>query len=190
MGTRFLLGLPRAPRGQDGDAIQILEVDNSGHPRIELSVAIPPELGDGPLNGSDFALTESGSPRPTAVVAERNDIDVVLAIDTSGSMRPNDALARGKRGSDQLVDGLPADARIGVVGFGRPPCWPALTTNRADTLEAIDSIDLQRQHGIVGRPGRVGRSVGADRGPSRYVVVLTDGTDDGSSNTRPTPWPP
>ncbi len=43
-GLVCMLALPMAAAAQGGE-IQILEVDNTDHPRIELRVAIPPNVG-------------------------------------------------------------------------------------------------------------------------------------------------
>ncbi|MFT7599374.1 MAG: tight adherence protein B [Acidimicrobiales bacterium] len=180
-----VLGVMSAASARQDDNIQILDVDNGDHPTIELSVAIPAAFGSEPLTISDFALTEEGKPSPVAVSQERNAIDVVLAIDTSGSMRPNDALGRAKSAAAQLVAGLPADARIGVVGFGSATLIAGeITSDKAATLAAINSLqfsgDTALWDALVESVGVLGTSSRSNR----YVVVLTDGTDDGSVSTK------
>lgn len=179
-----LLSLLAGPAGaQSDDEIQILSVDTDEYPEIALVVAIPPELGDGPLTGSDFAITEQGTPRPTAIRSIRDDIEVVLAIDTSGSMRPNDALERAKAAALSLVDGLPEGTPVGVVGFGSEVLVASpMTGDRSATFDAISSLDFSGDTALWDALVVSADVFEAESNVSRYVVVLTDGVDDGSTS--------
>ena len=174
--------LPSAALAQTEEPeIQLLSVDNTQHPRIELLVAIPPEMGDGPLVGTDFALTEAGNPRPALVQAERDSIEVVITIDTSGSMRPGDALGRAKEAAKQLVNGLPETARIGVVGFGSTVLVASpLSTDRAVTNQAIDSLTFSGDTALWDALAQSSQLFDPAVTSGRYVVILSDGVDDGS----------
>ncbi len=176
------LALPMAAGAQGGE-IQILEVDNTNHPRIELRVAIPPELGTGPLSGSDFALAEEGITQPAAVTAETNQVQVVLAIDTSGSMKPTGALAVAKAAASQLIQSLPEEARVGVIGFGSEVLVAApMTAEKTAAIDAIASLDFSGDTALWDSLIEASSLFEADDDQSSlFVVVLTDGTNDGGA---------
>lgn len=182
----FLTGIatpPASAQSTDQD-VQILAVENDDHPAIVLTVAIPPEFADGPLGSSDFAVTEEGNPRPAGTTDLRNDIEVVLAIDTSGSMRPNDALAKAKLAALAMIDQLPNETRIGVVGFGSEVLVASpLTIDRETLTEAIDRLDFSGDTSLWDALTVSADQFRAKDDVSRYVVVITDGVDDGSSAT-------
>ncbi|MBP0636147.1 VWA domain-containing protein [Cupriavidus sp. AcVe19-6a] len=88
--------------------------------------------------------------RPTATVTLPSDtVTLVLAMDTSRSMDATDVpptrLAAAKQAARDLIVGLPASVRLGIVTFAAtatvvlPP-----TSNRQDMLDALDRMQLQR----------------------------------------------
>ncbi|MFJ4290882.1 VWA domain-containing protein [Cupriavidus sp. NPDC089707] len=88
--------------------------------------------------------------RPTATVTLPSDtITLVLAMDTSRSMEATDVpptrIAAAQQAARDLVVGLPASVRLGIVSFAAtatvvlPP-----TSNRQDMLDALDRVQLQR----------------------------------------------
>ena len=165
-----------------GDDIQVLSVDSSNYPEIVLSVAIPPEFADGPLTGNDFAVTEEGIPRPTASTDLRNAIEVVLAIDTSGSMEPNDALGAAKRAAEALIAQLPPETQIAVVGFGTEAVVASpLTADRDQLAQAIVSLGFAGNTALWDSLALSAEQFSTTGKASRYVVVLTDGVDEGSA---------
>ncbi len=172
------------PAAAQDDDVQILAVNATGHPEIVLTVAIPPDFADGPLSGADFAITEEGNPRPAGTTDLRNDIEVVLAIDTSGSMRPNDALGKAKAAARSMIEQLPAETRIGVVGFGSDVFIASpLTTDRETLTDAIDRLEFSGDTSLWDALVESADQFRAKADVSRYVVVITDGVDDGSTTT-------
>ncbi|MCY1221856.1 hypothetical protein D9M68_271870 [compost metagenome] len=88
--------------------------------------------------------------RPTATVTLPSDtITLVLAMDISRSMEATDVpptrIAAAQQAARELVVGLPASVRLGIVSFAAtatvvlPP-----TGNRQDMLDAMDRVQLQR----------------------------------------------
>jgi len=88
--------------------------------------------------------------RPTATITLPSDtITLVLAMDTSLSMQATDVaptrIAASQQAARDLIVGLPASVRLGIVSFAAtatvvlPP-----TDNRQDMLDAIDRFQLQR----------------------------------------------
>ncbi len=92
--------------------------------------------------------------RPRAMLLMPTAIEsVILAIDTSGSMRASDIkpsrIEAAQAAARSFVDGMPAKLRAGVVtisgtaAVAQPP-----TTERDDLYRAIDSLQLQRGSAI------------------------------------------
>ena len=83
----------------------------------------------------------------------RTKLEVMLAIDTSGSMRH--AIEAAKAAANEFVVAMPADVRIGLEAFGddvtvlSPP-----TTDRAAAHRADQRDRRRRRHRAVRRRGR------------------------------------
>jgi len=122
------------------------------------------------------------------VVVKSEGLDIMLAIDTSGSMR-NDDFRTGSGARNRLevakavvaefVDGRPYD-RIGLVVFGEEAFTHVpLTLDHATLVDVLGSVQL----GIAGRGGTaigIAISVAAKRleeldAEDKLVILLTDG---------------
>lgn len=88
--------------------------------------------------------------RPSAsVVLPSQFKTIVLAIDTSGSMRATDVeptrLSAAQSAAKAFVQEVPKDVRIGIVEFGATASQVQMpTSNREDLIAAIDRFILQR----------------------------------------------
>ncbi len=124
----------------------------------------------------------------TDTVVESEGLDILLAVDTSGSMQEEDLsigratqdrLAVAKRVLRDFIEGRPHD-RIGVVVFGEEAfTFVPLTTDHASLLEVMRGVEI----GVAGAQGTaIGSAiaVGAKRlkdldAPSKILILLTDG---------------
>ena len=75
--------------------------------------------------------------------------DVILAIDTSGSMRATDVkpnrLSAAQSAARAFVESQPPHSRIGIVSIaGSAAVVQSLTDNREDLLRSIERLQLQR----------------------------------------------
>jgi Ca-activated chloride channel homolog len=92
--------------------------------------------------------------RPSAVVTlPTHQRTVILAMDTSGSMRATDVepsrMAAAQAAAKAFVSDQPRGTRIGVVTFaGTAAIAQAPTDNREEILSAIDRFQLQRATAI------------------------------------------
>jgi tight adherence protein B len=120
-----------------------------------------------------------GTPAHAQVPAD--DLEVMLAVDTSGSMR--DAIGAAKAAANDFVDAMPPGVRIGVETFGddvtvlsRP------TSDRAGLKYRIDAIvadgDTALYDAVVAATDEF--TIGAKQ---KVLVLLSDGKDDGSTAT-------
>jgi tight adherence protein B len=173
--------LPAAPAAGDASAVHIRRVDASDFRTVALTVSV-----DGSVDPADLNVTENGQPvslldiRPLSDTGQR--IDVVLAIDTSDSVRgaPLGAAVDAAQG---FLEALPPDIGVGVVTFAdRPTVVLPVTADRSAARQAIDSIGAT-SHGTA-LYDAVAASVNMFSGDAQHnVVLLTDGADVGSRGT-------
>lgn len=121
-------------------------------------------------------------------VVESEGLDILLAIDTSGSMgntdfkigiRPTDRLTVAKAVVAEFIEGRPND-RIGLVVFGEEAFTHVpLTLDHDSLLSTLDQVQL----GMAGAQGTaVGTAIAVSakrlkelEAPERLVILLTDG---------------
>jgi Ca-activated chloride channel family protein len=134
-------------------------------------------------------LVGAARPRHMTTVPRRQ-ATIVLAIDTSGSMVATDVppnrLAAAEAASLRLVNQLPADARVAVVGFAqRPVVATAPTSDRTVVASALHNLRLSggtaigdaltQSLALVDPQGT--RATGAQ--PPAAIVLLSDGANTG-----------
>ena len=166
----------------DGDRIiQILESDVSAYPDVSLVAAVPPALA-GELSADSFGLTENGTLRFVDVAKLRDTIEVVVVIDTSGSMAgaPIDAATAA---ATEFVSSLEPETRVAVIGFGATVETAAgFDASRRETNNAITTLAATGETALYDALVAAAGSFGP--GDSRrFVVVLSDGTDTASSSS-------
>jgi Ca-activated chloride channel family protein len=140
--------------------------------------------------GLTLAVLAMARPRVSerSLHVESEGLDILLAVDTSGSMRAQD-FSSGGRAVDRLsvakgvlaefIEGRPYD-RIGVVVFGEEAFTHVpLTLDHQTLLDVLESVQI----GIAGENRTaIGQAiaVGAKRlkdleAPDRVLILLTDG---------------
>ncbi len=163
--------------------IQVLSVADSDE-TVVLDVAVPLADDGSAPSASMFGLTFNGAVvddfRLSAVTTP---VDVIVVIDTSGSMVPNGAMAEAKRAAATLLERLPDNAQVGVIGFGDTvTVFNRPTGNRETALANIRNLrpggetalwDALVAAADLSRPSAAGP----------YVIVLTDGADSQSRAT-------
>ena len=143
------------------------------------------------LRAVAMALVVVALARPQHVeretVRESEGVDIMLAIDTSGSMRTADMqsggrtytrLDAGKAVMRSFVEGRPDD-RVGVVAFGGEAFVQSpLTLDHAMLDEFIAAMDI----GMAGQATAVGDAIAVAAkhmkdlpAPSKVVILVTDG---------------
>lgn len=174
------LATPAGAQTTDNE-IQILNLVSDEGGRVTLELAIPATIGRLEPVVSNFALTENGDRVDIEVEPITSLVDVVVVIDTSGSMQGR-ALDAARAAAAEFVEQLPGDARVGVVSFGTTAEVEASPDfNRDPALESLATLraggETSLWDGLV-LATDLARGVGADR---PYVVVLSDGDDTVSS---------
>jgi tight adherence protein B len=111
-------------------------------------------------------------------------VAVMLAVDTSGSMRVNQNILRAQAAADAFAQKLKQGTRLGLLAFStRPQVVQNLTTDRELVRTAIGSLtatgDTALYDAVVLASGLLGREQG-----QHNLVLLSDGRDEGSRATR------
>jgi Ca-activated chloride channel family protein len=113
--------------------------------RARIRRALPPVLF---LIGLVALIAAVARPQAVVMLPSLHK-DVILAIDTSGSMRATDVkpnrLGAAQSAARAFIERQPAHSRIGLVAFaGSASVVQSLTDSREDLLQAIDRLQLQR----------------------------------------------
>ena len=163
----------------DSTSVHIREIQPSAFPTVGVTVSLP-----GNVSASSIAIRANGSPveilsvRP--LVQSGRMIDVVLAIDTSQSVA-GDPLAESVAAAIGLVRAVPPNVSIGVVTFSdQARLLSPLTDDRTSLIRALSSISQTRTgtalYDAVDAAARL-----FSGSAQRNLILLTDGTDVGSS---------
>ncbi|MCP3993265.1 MAG: VWA domain-containing protein [Actinomycetia bacterium] len=162
--------------------IQILDLSADDTGTVTFELALPAEMTEVAPTSANFTLTENGDRRDVEIIPLSGRVDVVIALDTSGSMA-GDPIEAAKQAAAAFIESLPSRARVGIVSFGStvevavPP-----GQDRSNALEAVAGLQAEVEGGTalwdaLGRSAQLVAELGAER---PYVVVLTDGVDEGS----------
>ncbi|MBI2170025.1 MAG: type II secretion system F family protein [Actinobacteria bacterium] len=189
----IVVGLPggsAAAPGEPSSRVEIVAVDSSAHPEVTLSVQPPAELAGSALSADAFSLTENGTAVDVVVEqagAKQSSLDVVLVIDTSGSMK-GAPLEAARSAASAFLDQMPDGARVAVVTFGDTPTVSSvLSLDRAGAVQAIAGLEASGETALydalnVGA-AQLAAVPGREAGPHRALVVLSDGGDTASAAT-------
>jgi tight adherence protein B len=178
-----LVALLSAPVAASG-GVQIESVDTSDYPRISVTVALSAESLSRTPRADDFAVLVDGRRSPLDVFARAGDpLEVVVAIDTSGSMR-GAAMTQARAAAVSFVEELPATVPVAVVSFATTAEVAApFGTPRDDIVGALQALEAQGHtalyDGVVLSAGLFGEAEDV----RRVVVLLSDGGDTSSEAT-------
>lgn len=160
-----------------GDGVAIESVDLTNAPELSLVVSVPGEVAAVEPTADDFAVVVDGIRVSAHVYAlVRDPLEVVIVIDTSGSMagEPLQAAASAALG---FVESLPDSVQVSLVTFGDD----AVTRNPmgASREEIADSLSTLTAQGETALYDAVvtGAAQFTDADARHVLVVLSDGGD-------------
>ena len=184
----FLVGLgsPLAALGQSiDDSIQVLKVTEDDTGLLSIEIALPGSVEAFSPTQQDFVLAENDTVKSLQVFELNQAVDIVIAIDTSGSMA-NGRLDAAKAAASSFVDGIAPNARFAVVGFD-DDATPLieLTDDRSAVQEAIASLEVAGTETVLWDGMANSASLISQSTSERpYVVLLADGEDTASTATQ------
>ena len=183
LGVAMVAALATGGSAQDSEeGIQILDLSEDEAGFVTFEVALPAELGEVALTSTNFTVTENAQRREVEIIPFSDVVDVVVALDTSGSMAGG-PIEAAKAAAATFIESLPPQARVGIVSFGTtvdvrvPP-----DEERSSALEAVAGLQAEAEGGTalwdaLGRSAQLVADLGTER---PYVVILSDGVDEGS----------
>lgn len=174
-------GPATAPAGAQTEGQLVLEnVDATSFPLVRAVVSGP--AVDGELDDA-FLVTEDGEELSPDVVRLRGDeLNVVLALDVSGSME-GEPLDRAKAAVAEMLDTLPEAVPVAVVSFGDGAVLQStFTTDRPATLASVDGLIAAGGTSLYDGIELSLAQLDA-QGGTGALVVLADGDDTNSSRT-------
>lgn len=178
----FVAALTGAAGAQDS-SIAISRADTSEYPEVTLEFSAPPAFGGIELTAGDITLTENGETRPVTITRETaEDIQILVAIDTSGSM-VGAPIDQAKVAASSFVEQLPSDSLVGLIGFGDEPVilseFTASTATVIDAIAAIE-VDPSAETTVYDAVRLAAQQFDPGGTGPRYIMVVTDGGDTAS----------
>jgi tight adherence protein B len=171
---------PADAQTPDND-IQILNVAEGPDHEVTLEIAIPPTIGQLEPVGANFGVTENGNLLDLEVAPISSMVDVVVVLDTSGSMR-GQALRAARSAAAGFIEQLSPEARVGVIGFGDTATVRAIPDrDRAAALDAVEALQAGGETALwdaLALAADVVDGLGSDH---PYVIVLADGANSAGS---------
>ncbi|MDP9022333.1 MAG: type II secretion system F family protein [Actinomycetota bacterium] len=164
--------------------VTIEDVDVSGHPNVRIEVTAPAAV-DPDEAESSFTVTEDGERRSVSVTQlASEDIEIVLLVDTSGSMQ-GEPIEAARRAAEAFLDRLPAEVDVAVVSFGSGASVLApFSTDRTATKVAIAGLAAAGRTALYdGVTTALAQFSPEDATARRSIVLLSDGGDTASATT-------
>jgi tight adherence protein B len=165
-----------------GDGIETVSVDVSAFPDVRVVVAPTGPLAAADLRPSEFTVTAAGRRQAfTASSLATNALEVVLVIDTSGSMQP--AMDSAKAAARGFIEAMPPTTRFAVVEFNDQARVLATDASASTALVAVDGLEALGGTALYDGLALAVRQVSRDSGRNPSMVLLSDGGDTRSKRT-------
>ncbi len=171
------VGVP-APAQESAIPLEVEPAETTSYPEIVLTVIAPQELVGIGLDETDFVVGEDGVARDFEVQRLPSEaLQVVLAVDTSGSMQ-GDPLQAAKLAATAFVERMPAGAEVAVIGFGPTAGLVApLGPVSGETLAAIDTLEAAGETALYDALLTALDQFPDTANARRTLVLLSDGGD-------------
>ncbi|HEU5083534.1 MAG TPA: type II secretion system F family protein [Acidimicrobiales bacterium] len=173
----LLLGVLAGPAMAQAEGLEIRTIDAGTFPLVRAVVSGPAITGD---PEQAFTIVEDGEELEADVVRLRtNELNVVVAVDVSGSMA-GEPLAQAKSAVGSLLATLPPDVPVAVVSFGESATVQhTFSTDRASIQAAVDGLIAAGGTALFDGV-KLGLAQLSARGGTGAMVVLADGADSAS----------
>ena len=179
------VGLVAGPAA--ADSVMVRSVDTRDFPVVRLGVRVdgaPPAMTDFHLRENGVVVADSAiEVHPLKQTA--NPVGTVLVVDTSGSMRSEDAIGRAKAAARRFIEGKAPNEWIAVVSFSdQATVASPFTQDGAALAAAVDGLQATGEtalwDGLVAATGLYRNRPDLQAN----LVLLSDGADSVSKTTR------
>jgi len=190
-----LFGIAGVATAQENDDLKVdFRETTPGKGKIGITVAMSGDAWDPnlQLTQDDFSATINGDQVDITGAAplgaqpgSQGQLAVILAVDTSGSMRKNDNIAKARSAAARFAAEMPPGTRLGVLSFGtQTKLEQALTTDRARVQAVIQNLEAEVDGGTALYDAVVqGSGLLAGEKGQTNLVVLSDGRHEGTATT-------
>ena len=182
--------------GQENERLKVEFKESDPTPgKLGVTIGMSGSAWDPSLQLTEdaFSATINGNRAPITNVTPfgvqqggtRGQLAVILAVDTSGSMRKNDNIAKARTAAARFAAGMPPGTRLGVLSFGtKTKLEQGLTTDRAKVQAVIQNLQAEVSGGTALYDAVVKGSklLAAEPGQAN-LVVLSDGKHEGTGTT-------
>ncbi|MCE5191977.1 MAG: VWA domain-containing protein, partial [Actinomycetia bacterium] len=165
------------------DATLGVRLENSAKlPAMTLSVTLPAELISGSSADPTFRVAENGVPANVTAVrsasaATRAPVDVVLVLDTSGSMK-GAPLTNALGAARAFVNAMGPEDRTAIVTFAfEPRVRSGFTGDHAALLSALNGVQATGETAVHDALVRAAGLAAKNTGRQTSIVLLSDGGD-------------
>ncbi len=170
------LSLPTAAQ-TGSDEIQVLTVEQADNGDVEIQIAIPASIGEIAPVRENFGLLVDGDVTNFSVDPVLGAVDVVVIIDTSGSMQ-GAAIAAAKSAAVTFIQELDPAARVAVIGFGPvAEVVSPLGTDRTASVVAVETLAARGETALWDSLILAASLLQEADAAAPYVIVLSDGDD-------------
>jgi tight adherence protein B len=182
--TVLVLGPVAAATAQDEPAaLAVSPIDAATYPDLSALLIAPSGLTGEELAAGSVTVTEDGIAQPATLVRLPGDrLEVVLVIDTSGSMKGT-AFESAKVAASAFIARLPLDARVALVAFGSTPVLASpLIEDRNVFVGAIQGLQARGETALYDAVVMATQQFSGAPDSRRSIVVLSDGGDTASAD--------
>jgi tight adherence protein B len=178
-GPVILLVLLLANPAAGGEATLVIEeIDAAEYPQVSLTVGLGAATSPQDLTADDFVVLVEGARPEVDVYALIGDpMEVVLVIDTSGSMA-GDPLNAAREGALGFINTLPDSVALGLVTFGDVPRAVApIGTDPGEIANLLGTLAAQGETALYDAVVMAAGAFNPANDVRRVIVVLSDGGD-------------
>ncbi|MDO9556355.1 MAG: VWA domain-containing protein [Coriobacteriia bacterium] len=186
LAVALVLVIATPALAQQSSALAVDMLDTDAYPEVTLAVTLPADMLGTQAGAPTFTVAENGSSvEVISVVAESAEYrpqDVVLLIDTSGSMQ-GAPLRDAKSAAGTFLESMTGDDRVALVSFAfAPEVVSGFTSDRAELLKAIEGLSAAGETAVYDAIVAAAKLV-SDTDRHVTFVLLSDGGDTVSINS-------